>query len=454
MCCAGTDGATTGGYGSAVSEDANARRAGLPRAVHHANLWTCRTAAKPGAGTERIGGCGLLWTVLMWSGDVESTIYLDHAATTPVRPEAVEAMAPYLDGRFGNPSSVHRWGRAARSGLEEARERIAELLGAERREIVFTGGGTEADNLAVLGRWRASRRDGAPAPVVGSAIEHSAVLGAIDAAASDGAEAIVLAVDERGTIDIGEVDEALSAEPCVVSVMWGNNEVGVIQPMRAIADRCREAGVVLHSDAVQAFGKVPVRVDEVACDLLAVSAHKIGGPKGIGALFVRGGVDLVPLVHGGGQERDLRPGTQNVAGAVAFARAAELAVGELDAENARLRTLREGLEAGLREQVARLRVNAGGAERLPHILNVSVPGIDPEAAVMALDLEGIAVSSGSACHSGSVEPSHVLAAMGRASGDAAAIRFSVGWSTTERDIERAVDRVPAVLERARALAAD
>ncbi|MFW6079038.1 MAG: cysteine desulfurase family protein [Gemmatimonadota bacterium] len=381
-----------------------------------------------------------------------STLYLDHAATTPIRPEVREAMAPYLDGRFGNPSSVHRWGREARSALERARERVAAVLGAQPREIVFTGGGTEADNLAVLGRWRAERRASAPGPVVCSAIEHSAVLGATEAAAGEGAEVVVLAVDERGVVDVGEVEEALVAEPAVVSVMWGNNEVGVIQPMARIAERCREAGVALHTDAVQAFGKARVRVDEVACDLLAVSAHKIGGPKGVGALYVRDGIDIEPLVHGGGQERALRPGTQNVAGAVGLAEAAERAVAARESEATKLRSLRDRLEAGLRDRLPGLRTNAGDAERLPHILNVTIPGVDREAVVMALDLEGVAVSSGSACHSGSIEPSHVLMAMGRADDEAATVRFSFGWSTTEEEIERAIERVPSVLDRARAAA--
>jgi cysteine desulfurase len=379
-------------------------------------------------------------------------IYLDHAATTPLRPEVREAMEPYLGERFGNPSSVHRWGREARVALEDARDRVAAALGASRREVVFTGGGTEADNLAVLGRWRAARRAGSPGPVVCSAVEHKAVLGAVREAGREGAEVVYLAVDEEGRVLLDAVDEALAARPSVVSVMWGNNEVGTLQPVAEIGARCRSAGVVFHSDAVQAFGKVRVRVDEVAVDLLTISAHKVGGPKGIGALYVRSGVEVVPLTHGGGQEWGLRPGTENVAAAVGFAVAAELAVREQEAEAARLAALRDRLEQGLKERVPGLVVNGGGAPRLPHLLDVSVPDVDQEAILVALDLEGIAVSSGSACQSGTVEPSHVLVAMGRARENEASLRLSLGRTTTEEDVAQVIERFPASVARVRELA--
>jgi cysteine desulfurase len=240
-----------------------------------------------------------------------------------MRPEVRDAMGPYLDERFGNPSSIHRWGRQARNALEEARERVAAALGAGRREIIFTGGGTEADNLAVLGRWRAHcrRRDGAHGAVVCSAVEHKAAGAAAQCAAEEGAELILLGVDEDGRVDLAALDEALRVEPCVVAVMWANNEVGTVQPVADIGGRCRAAGIVFHTDAVQAFGKVRVRVDETPCDMLALSAHKVAGPKGIGALFVREGVQILPLVYGGGQERELRPGTENVAAAIGMATA-------------------------------------------------------------------------------------------------------------------------------------
>jgi cysteine desulfurase len=378
-------------------------------------------------------------------------VYLDHAATTAVRPEVLEAMLPFQNERFGNPSSIHRYGRQARNALEQARERVAGALGAKRREIVFTGSGTEADNIAVLGRWRSQCSTGnSTGAVVCSAIEHKAVLAAAKQAAMEGAELIVLAVDEQGVVDSGAVDEALRVAPCVVSVMWGNNEVGTLQPVRDIAERCRAASVTMHCDAVQAFGKVPVRVDEVPVALLSVSAHKIGGPKGMGALFIRDGVQLLALTHGGGQERELRPGTENVAAAVGFAVAAELAAAEQTAQAARLYALRSALEAGIRKHVNDVIVNGGAAERLPHVLNVSVPGADQEALVIGLDLEGVAASGGSACQSGAVNPSHVLAAMGRVHAGEASVRFSLGHTTSDEDIALVTEVFGAVVERIRA----
>lgn len=377
-------------------------------------------------------------------------IYLDHAATAPVRPEVADALVEALAEAPGNPSSVHGWGRQARSKLEEARERLAAVLGAARREVVFTAGGTASDNLAVLGRWRAARRAGRAGAVVHSAVEHKAVLGAAEQAAREGALRLVLGVDGEGRVLADTLEEALAAGPAVVSVMWGNNEVGTLQPVAELAARCREAGVAFHTDAVQALGKVRVRVDEVPCDLLTVTAHKVGGPKGIGALYVRNGVELEPLVHGGGQERRLSPGTENVAGAVAFAVAAELAEREREREAGRLAGLRDRLEAKVLA-AGGVAVNGGGAPRLPHILNVSVADADQEALLVALDLEGVAVSSGSACQSGTVEPSHVLVAMGRGSPDEASIRFSLGRTTTEAEVEEAAARFTRVVERLRTL---
>ncbi|HEX7117339.1 MAG TPA: cysteine desulfurase family protein [Longimicrobiales bacterium] len=382
-------------------------------------------------------------------------IYLDHAATTPVRPEVAAAMCQALEELPGNPSSQHAWGRTSRMRLEEARERLAAVLGAARREVYFTSGGTVADNLAVLGRWRAARRGvaaGAGGAVVYSAVEHKAVIGAAEAAAREGAERVVLAVDGDGRVQPESLDDAVPAEPVVLSVMWGNNEVGTLQPVAELAARCREAGIAFHTDAVQAFGKVPVRVDRVPVDLLTVTAHKIGGPKGIGALYVRDGVAVEPLVHGGGQERGLHPGTENVAGAIAFALAAELAEREREAEAARLAGLRDRLQAQLVERVDGLIVNAGGAARLPHILNVSLPEVDQEALLVSLDLEGVAASSGSACQSGTVEPSHVLVAMGRGSADEASIRLSVGRGTTAEMVDEAAERFVRVVERVRSAA--
>jgi cysteine desulfurase len=382
-------------------------------------------------------------------------VYLDHAATTGLRPEARDAMAPYLDERFGNPSSMHRWGRQARNALEEARERVAAALGAKRREIVFTGGGTEADNIAVLGRWRSAcrvngRARDASSAIVCSAIEHKAVGAAAQCAAAEGAELILLGVDEAGRVDLAALDEALAARPCVVAVMWANNEVGTIQPVRAVGERCRDAGVVFHTDAVQAFGKVAVRVDETPCDLLALSAHKIGGPRGIGALYIREATALLPLLHGGGQERELRPGTENVAAAVGFATAAERAVAEQADEAERLLALRTRLEDGLRRVASDVVINGpAGDGRLPNIVNVTVPGADQEALLIGLDLEGVAASGASACASGAVKPSHVLLAMGALRAGDASARLSLGRTTTAAEIDFAVDAFGRVVEQLR-----
>ncbi|HET7231429.1 MAG TPA: cysteine desulfurase family protein [Longimicrobium sp.] len=376
-------------------------------------------------------------------------IYLDYAASAPLRPEAREAMLPFLEGRFGNPSSIHRFGRDARAALEEARARLALLIGAAPGEIVFTHAGTEADGVAILGRARQVRG----APVAISSIEHKAVLASAHAAEDDGTRVIVMGVDGNGVVRVDAVEAALEERPAVVSVMWANNEVGTLQPVGEIGERCRAAGVVFHSDAVQALGKVPVRADAVAVDLLAFSAHKVGGPKGIGALYVRRGTALRPLLFGGGQERGLRPGTEDVAGALGFAAAAQAAEAQREQAMARVEALRDRLEAGLRERVPGLLVNGAGAARLPTVSNVSVPGADPQALLMSLDLEGIAVSSGSACSSGAVEPSHVLTAMGVAPEVAGpSVRFSLGWGTTGAEIDRVLEVFPAVAERVRALA--
>jgi cysteine desulfurase len=401
-------------------------------------------------------------------------VYLDHAATTALRPEVREAMSPYLDERFGNPSSMHRWGRQARNALEQAREQLAGAIGAKRREIVFTGGGTEADNLAILGRWRSacrSRRsersgvaggsasagslgstdslDRSGGAVVCSAIEHKAVGAAAQCAAEEGADLITLAVDSDGRVEVDAVLEALKARPCVVSVMWANNEVGTIQPIAEIGARCREADVVFHTDAVQSFAKLRVRVDETPCDLLSLSAHKIAGPKGIGALFIREGTVVLPLVYGGGQEREIRPGTENVASAVGFALAAELAAAEQEEESARLGALRSRLQQGLRKVLPELIVNGPAEGVLPNILNVTVPGADQEGLLIGLDLEGIAASGASACQSGTIQASHVLAAMGRTRVGDASVRFSLGRTTTPEEIGFAVAAFGRVVDQLR-----
>ena len=381
-------------------------------------------------------------------------VYLDHAATTPVRAEVLEAMLPYLgEQTFGNPSSGHRFGRAARAGLEQARREVAAAVGAEPNQVVFTSGGTEADNLGIVGSALAARDRGARMCACVSAIEHKAILAAAHHVCHLGGTETILPVESSGVLDLGALDRALAERPAVVSVMWVNNEVGVVQPVDEIAGRCHEAGVAFHTDAVQAFGKVPVSMRELPCTLLTISGHKIGAPKGIGALIVRDRKAIEAIIHGGGQQFGIRPGTENVAGAVALGRAAALAVAEQAAEAARLLALREDLVARLRAAVHDVAVTAEDGPRAPHILGVCVPGADSEALLMHFDLSGIAVSGGSACSTGALEPSHVLTAMSVPRDLAlGAIRFSFGHGTTGADIARAAEVFPAVVEKVRKLA--
>lgn len=378
-------------------------------------------------------------------------IYLDHAATTPVRAEVVEAMQPFYGPRFGNPSSAHRWGRDARVALEEARGRLAGALGANADEVCFTSGGTEADNFAILGPYRARRDDGRHA-VATTPIEHKAVLAAVHYAAHEGAEERVLGVTRAGLVDRSSFDAIVRDDVAVCSVMWVNNEIGVIQPVAELAAAAKARGVVFHTDAVQAFGKVAVDVRETPVDLLTVSGHKIGAPKGIGAIYIRRGTPAEPLLHGGSQNRGARPGTENVAAAVGLARAAELAVAEREAEMARLGALRDQLEQALRTRIPDVVVNGAGAPRAPHILNISVPGTDSESLLMALDLAGVACSAGSACQSGSVEPSHVLTAIGLPRELAvSAVRMSFGSLSTPASVDRVAELFPALITKARRL---
>ena len=376
-------------------------------------------------------------------------IYLDYAATTPVRREVREAMDRVDLERFGNPSSVHRWGREARAALEDARARLAALLGAAPSEIIFTRGGTEADNLAVLGRARVQHGK----PVVCSAIEHRAVLATARAAEAEGSPLHILPVNHAGLVEVDALEPFLNPTPAVVSVMWVNNEVGTVQPIAQLAERCAAAGAVFHSDAIQAFCKLRVRVDEVPVSLLSLSSHKIGGPKGVGALFVRRGTELAPLIFGGNHERGMRAGTEDVAGAVGFALAAELWLAEQEEATRRLAELRDRLEAGLRAGIPDLDVNGAGAPRAPHILSVSLPGVNAETLLVTLDLEGLAVSSGSACSSGAVTPSHVLTEMGIPDEVAGpSIRLSLGRETTAAEIDRVIATLPPLVDRMRALA--
>ena len=377
-------------------------------------------------------------------------IYLDHSATTPVRPEVLEAMLPFFGPRFGNPSSTHRWGREARVALDEARERLARALGASADEICFTSGGTEADNLAVLGAWRALRRT-KPA-VVTTPIEHKAVLAAVDEIEEEGGTTRLLKVGRDGSVDRADFDAALTDDVALCSVMWVNNEVGTVQDIPSLAEAARARGVLFHSDGVQALGKVAIDTKALPVDYLSISGHKVGAPKGIGALFIRRGAPVTPLLHGGSQDRGRRPGTENVAMSVGFARAVELAVAEREAECARLERLRDGLEAALIAKIPDAVIHGRGALRAPHVLNISVPGTDSESMLMALDLQGVACSAGSACQSGSIDPSHVLTACGVPHELAvASIRFSLGSLTTEAQMTRVAELFPALIAKARRL---
>jgi cysteine desulfurase len=383
-------------------------------------------------------------------------VYLDHAATTPVRPEVLEAMLPFLRDQWGNPSSPHRMGRGARAGLEQAKREVAEAVGVEPNQVVFTSGGTEADNLAIIGAALAARAHAKPMHVVTSAIEHKASLAAAHAVVRLGGRETILPVDAHGRVRLDALDAVLADAdtPCLVSVMWVNNETGIVQPMAEIGARCRAAGIPLHSDGVQAFGKLPIDLDAIGITLLSISGHKLGAPKGIGALIVRDRHIVESILHGGGQQFGIRPGTENVAGAVAIGRAALIAAQELDAHVARMAQMRDDFADRLVAAIPDLEIHGLGVERAPHVLSVSVPGAEAEAMLMHLDLAGICCSGGSACSTGAVEPSHVLVAMGversRALGT---LRFSLGHETTTEDLDRVVAVFPGVVEKVRRLAA-
>ncbi|HWP36592.1 MAG TPA: cysteine desulfurase family protein [Gemmatimonadales bacterium] len=381
-------------------------------------------------------------------------VYLDNAATTPIRPEVLEAMAPYVSGgAFGNPSSAHRFGREARAAVQEARRKIATALGAEPGQVFFMSGGTEANNLAVVGAALAARAAGRPFRVAVSAIEHKAVHGAAHAVEALGGEMVVLPVDRQGQVDLDALDAALEKGVAVVSVMWVNNEVGIVQDIRGIAERCAAAGTPFHTDAVQAVGKVPVSLSDAPCTMLTLSGHKLGAPKGIGALVLRDRKCVHPLLHGGGQQGGIRPGTENVSGAVGLGRAVELAVSELDEFQRSVGSLRERFERGVTRAVSDLEVTGANAPRAPHVCNVTVPGTDSEAMLMHLDLAGIACSSGSACSTGSVEPSHVLTALEVPFDRAiAALRFSFWKHTTAEDVDYVVEQLPGIVSKVRSLA--
>jgi cysteine desulfurase len=374
-------------------------------------------------------------------------IYLDANATTPLVPEVLEAMRPFLEGQFGNASSIHQEGQVARSAVEQARGRVAGLLGCRPSEVVFTSGGTESDNLAVFGSARSGDH------VVSSSVEHHAVLHAVERLADRGVEVTIVPVDGQGVVSAEDVRRALRPNTRLVSVMMANNETGVLQPVEEIGRITREAGVRFHVDAVQAAGKVPIDVEAIGCDLLSISGHKMHGPQGTGALFVRRRTRLEPLFAGGAHERQRRAGTENVAGIVGLGKAAECAMDGLRGGGAeRMRELRDRLETGLREFASG--VNGGQAARVPNTSNLWFESLDGEALVIGLDLKGLAVSSGAACSSGASEPSHVLQAMGVPVERArASLRFSLHRQTTVEEIDRTIEVVFTQVARVRDLSA-
>jgi cysteine desulfurase len=377
-------------------------------------------------------------------------IYLDHAATTPVRPEVIEAITKTLTEVYGNPSSIHQFGRPARKLVEEAREKVAKAINADPREIIFTGSGTEADNIAILGGARANKKKGNH--LITSVVEHHAVLDAFKALEKEGFEVTYLPVDAEGRVSVEDFKNALRDDTILVSIMHGNNEVGTIMPVEEIGAICRERKILFHVDAVQTVGKIEVDVTKINCDFLALSGHKIYGPKGIGVLYMRRGVRTSPLYYGGGQERKLRPGTENVANIVGLGVAIELAVAEMAEESARLSKLRDKLIDGILNNIPETRLNGPREGRLPHNVNVSIEYIEGEALLLTCDMKGIAASSGSACTSGSLDPSHVLMAMGLTHTTAhGSLRLSLGKATTEEDIDYVIRELKPIAERLRAM---
>ena len=377
-------------------------------------------------------------------------IYLDHNATTPLRPEVLEAMLPFYRETFGNPSSVHHFGREAHQHLEAARAQVAAAIRAQPEEIVFTGGGTEADNLAIQGAVFANRKKGNH--IITSRIEHHAVLRTCQFLEKQGFPVTYLPVTKEGQVDPEEAKRAIRKETVLITIMAANNETGVLQPIREIGALARGNGIIFHTDAIQALGKIPLSVEETPADLISLSAHKIYGPKGVGALFIRKGVRVQPLILGGHHEHGKRAGTENVAGIAGFGKACELARSELPEEAARLTLLRNRLCSDIGEKIESVHLNGHPAERLPNTLNMSFAFVEGEGIVLGMDMKGVAVATGSACTSGSLEPSHVLNAMGIEPALAqGSIRFSLGRENTLEDVRYTVNALAEVVARLRSM---
>lgn len=379
-------------------------------------------------------------------------IYLDHNATTPVHLEVKEAMLPYFEEFFGNASSVHSYGREAREAIDVARENVAELIGASSStEIVFTSGGTEADNHAIKGTAYSNVGKKGNHIII-SPIEHHAVENSCEYLEKKGFEVTHLKVDEYGVIDLQNLEDSIKDTTILISVMHANNEVGTIQPLAEVGKIAKERGIILHTDAVQSVGKLPVNVNELGVDLLSLSGHKIYGPKGIGALYIRRGTRIDSLLHGGHHERNRRAGTENVPGIVGLGKAAEIAKKEMESEREHLWTLTEKLSSGIQEKIEFVRQNGHPEQRLPNTLNFSFQFIEGEGLILSLDMHGISVSTGSACTSGSLEPSHVLTAMGLSAEIAhGSLRFSLGRDNTEEEIDYVLEVLPNTVNRLRAM---
>ncbi|HXZ42575.1 MAG TPA: cysteine desulfurase family protein [Terriglobales bacterium] len=374
-------------------------------------------------------------------------VYFDNNATTPVLPEVFEAMRPYFFEHFGNASSIHHHGQETRAAVERARESVAALLGCRPSEIVFSSGGTESDNLAIFGLFKPGNH------VISSTIEHHAVLNSCKHLQSAGCEVTCVPVDGHGLIDPDDVRRALRPNTKLITIMMANNETGVLQPVEDVGRIAAEADVYFHTDAVQAAGKVPVDVKRIGCDLLSISGHKMHGPQGIGALYIRKGTTLQPMLHGGSHERSRRAGTENVPGIVGLGKAAEIAKAALDrGELSRMAEMRDQIEQKILAEVEAIGINGAGAPRVPNTTSIYFEGIEGEALVIALDLKGLAVSTGAACSSGAIEPSHVLIAMGLPAERArASIRFSLGKQNTPEEVEFALRLVPEIVTRLREL---
>jgi cysteine desulfurase len=377
-------------------------------------------------------------------------VYLDNNATTQVAPEVFEAMKPYLLEDFGNASSIHWFGQRAKNAVENARQQVAKLINARPGEVIFTSGGTESDNAAIHGIVQAAR---ATTPhVIITAIEHHAVLNTAQALEKRGVSVTYVRVGAGGLVDPADVKRAIRPETVLISVMHANNEIGTLQPLEEIGNIAREHDIYFHTDAVQSVGKIPVDVTKLGVDLLSLSAHKLNGPKGVGAMYIRKGTIVRPLLFGGHHERDHRPGTENVPGIVGLGKAAELALAHLGEYASRVAALRDRLECGILERVPQVSVNGDPARRLPNSSNLCFDYVEGEGFVIAMDLRGVACSTGAACSSGSVEPSHVLSAIGRTPEEArASIRLSLGRYTTPEDIDTTLEILPAVVERLRSV---